>query len=243
MTTEIATAPHLGGILHLATLAFAMTLAYLGLDRIGENKRGTIELRLREIADKTSLYCMQYDQLLIRKEGTVQLREQVGPETRAALCMLYRILRHGSSKYKQKHNLYDGDKFNCCRNWHKLKVGFLWRWVENKRDRNLVWFGSLLAGVNLLYLVWAELHSSDVGHSLAYTSFVVSIIVIGMVISGIAYLESAEPRLDRACAQCRSKVEVWVRDRVNTDVEAAKNAAGIPILAAKGPTPDGGHPQ
>ena len=53
METSISTvAPHLEGLLHLSAVTFVITLAYLGLDKVGDDNRYKLENAIAEKADE-----------------------------------------------------------------------------------------------------------------------------------------------------------------------------------------------
>ena len=86
--------PHLEGLLHLATLSFAMTLAYLGLDKVGDDARARLDKDIERKAQEITKAPLAREDAIQHNGEVNRLHAIVGDVgDRKAICMLLAVAK------------------------------------------------------------------------------------------------------------------------------------------------------
>jgi hypothetical protein len=210
--------PHLDGLLHLATLAFAMTLAYLSFDRIGEGQaRDRLEHALKTQEKTVGEFLKTVEAKGIRmtddqgNEHMNVLRNYVANwGHRRAICML---LTFG----KFKHDIYEGKFGKCLMHWHQAQLFFAYGCYLRRWDVLVIKIAAFASCVSFLGLTGATTFRQPISKQWVVTAFVVGVITILLVVAFAWHSSSARRWLVKSHEHWRDKYTEWVNG-LNTDL-------------------------
>lgn len=217
--------PSIEALLHLATFSFAMTLAYIGLDKVGEDSRSTLEAEIAKRAAEVRKV-LRRDDVLVDEEQVGRLKNFIAQRRdKKAVCMLARLAGHTVER-----QLY-GPLWRHIRIMvHSFELLLCYKWFLNHLDRIFVGFMCVATGVVFFALTYAavfHLTVNQVQMACIFWFEVFSILTVAASVWGFA---TSSRRLQRRYTRWRRYYDAWVAEFKSVRVETAKQLTSGPVL-------------
>lgn len=195
---------HIDGLLHLATFAFAMTLAYLGLDKVRDQAREHLDASLQDKEREIVSFLSHAD--LLQNHGRLnELHEVVGgPRTRKAICMLCTL---GNIR----HDLYQGWGSGVRERWHAFQLFIAFRCYLGHWDLVAVALVSVISGLIFLGLTGATTFRVSIGQTMVVLIYIIDAAAVLFVIATASHAANASTNLDKKYRKWKESYEAWLR--------------------------------
>lgn len=214
---------HIEGLLHLATIAFAMTLAYLGLDKVGDGRRVRLEAQIAAKARDIAAVLIRED--TIQRDGTLnRLHAIVGDgEDRKAICMLLALARD------IPHDLYRGARGWMKKKWHTLELFVSFKCFLQHWDLKVIRKACVLSGVIFFGLVYLATFGPPLHWLVACVVLTIDVLVVLLVIWAAHGVATAKTRLEKKYKKWWGSYVRWLANLKETRMTQAEAAALTPI--------------
>lgn len=217
MPTLDPTSPHIEGLLHLSAIAFAMTVAYLGLDKVGDLAREALQVALTERRQEIKSTTLTNEGLIIH------LSELRNKELRLRLRRLLVMTKD------VPHKLYEG----WTGEWQKArdKTCFFFRCdcFIARLDRWAVGFCSIVCAVIFFALSWFLTFNIQITNYTAVICFVINVASIVVVAYCAAMFPAAKGRIEQDFANGQDAINKHGAAILDLAKSTLQSAAGRPI--------------